>query len=258
MHFKIKKNLHVKFHAGSRNSLKHTLKLYYGFMACSNALRQIIVQRWKLSCSSSVSATVTAGFKYHTDSVPYQHSAWTIFYQRKHSESHASVIQDDKATTSNLRQLQLKPEENVQILKPASSLGQRCWKPGDGGCFNDRQRGRMLKTGLRRRKLLLYSCFFLDLSELQGPVCIFSTILQKRLLQCRKKEEEKNHRDCERAWPLWTTSFNNRCQWKQVHKSINPWLLTGTQLKPLRWLPVIAASSTNRGKTHKRFTITAR
>lgn len=60
---------------------------------------------------------------------------------------------------------------------------------------------------------------------------------------CRaEKKKKKTQQGCERAWPLRTTSLNNRWQRKEVHKSINPWLLAWTHLKPLRWLPVTPAS----------------
>lgn len=70
-----------------------------------------------MSCFSTISAAVTTGLWYHTDSVPYLHSAWTTFDQREHSESHASVIRDDKTASSNSRQLRLNQQTMFKILR---------------------------------------------------------------------------------------------------------------------------------------------
>lgn len=89
----------------------------------------------------------------------------------------------------------------------------------------------MLKTGLLRSS----TAVFLTFLNYRAPAAFFFPPCSRSVYCCAGKE---NHRDCERAWPLRTTSFNNRWLWKEVHKSINPRLLTGSRLKPLRWLPV--------------------
>lgn len=94
-------------------------------------------------------------------------------------------------------------------------------------------KARMLKPEVSAGTHTHFHTCFSNFSELQGSAYIsFShQSLQTPITV------QKNHQDCERALPLQTTSFNNRCQRKEVHKSINPRLLPGTKLKSASLVP---------------------
>lgn len=75
---------------------------------------------------------------------------------------------------------------------------------------------------------------FLTSLNYRALAFFFSTILQSHLLQRRKIETVKGLGPCE---PPPSIIDVRR---KEAHKSINPWLLAGTHLKPLRRLPLLS------------------
>lgn len=131
---------------------------------CSKA-EAVLLQR-------HISAALTKGLQHHANSLPYRHSAWTTFDQREHSESHASVIRDDKAAASKFKAARAKT--NRRHLNPHTGLCHQPTKPGDGESFLMTDEDKNVKNRILRWAPTLQQLFFTNLCELQGFLCIFS------------------------------------------------------------------------------------